>query len=143
MNKRKLLFLCTGNSARSQMAEALARRHGGDRFDVYSAGITPGVLNPLTVRVMEEIGVDMSGYYAKSVDEYLGKEQFAYVITVCAKAEQSCPIFPGVTVRLHWSFDDPAAASGSDEERLLVFRRVRNEIDVKVQAWLKQQASSR
>lgn len=134
--KTKVLFLCTGNSARSQMAEALLHKHGGDRFDVFSAGLEPHAVNPLTICVMEEQGIDMSGHWSKSVQEYLGKARFDYVITVCAKADKNCPIFPGAAIRLHWPFDDPAAATGPEEQRLLAFRRVRDEIDAKIRAWL-------
>jgi arsenate reductase (thioredoxin) len=135
----KVLFLCTGNSARSQMAEALLRKHGGERFAVFSAGLEPHAINPLTIRVMEEQGVDMSAHRSKSVEEYLGKASFDYVITVCAKVDKNCPIFPGVTTRLHWPFDDPAAVTGTDAERLAAFRRVRNEIEAKIRSWLAEQ----
>jgi arsenate reductase (thioredoxin) len=137
--KPKVLFLCTGNSARSQMAEAFMRKYAGDRFDVYSAGLEPHGINPLTIKAMQEAGFDMSGHYAKSVLGFLGKEHFGYLITVCSRAEKNCPIFPGVSVRLHWSFDDPAEATGSEEERLQVFRRVRDQIDQQMQAWLTEQ----
>lgn len=135
MSKPKVLFLCTGNSARSQMAEAFLRKHAGDRFDVHSAGLEPTVINPYTVRVMEEIGVDMSAHRSKSLTDYLGKVHFAYLITVCNRAEQRCPIFPGMGIRLHWPFEDPAAAAGSDEEKLAIFRQVRDQIEVKVVEW--------
>lgn len=138
MNKSKVLFLCTGNSARSQMAEAFLRQYGGDRFDVYSAGLEPSVLNPLTVQVMEEIGVDMSGHYSKSLIQYLGKEHFGYLITVCDRAEAKCPVFPGMGVRLHWGFEDPAAFQGSAADKLEKFRQVREQIRTAVQNWLKQ-----
>ncbi len=134
--KTKVLFLCTGNSARSQMAEALLRKHGGERFDVFSAGLEPSGVNPLTIRVMQEQGIDMSGHWSKSVQEYLGKVRFDYVITVCSKADKNCPIFPGASVRLHWPFDDPAAAVGSEGERLAAFRRVRDEVEARIRAWL-------
>src|SRR5512145_2416049 len=106
--KTKVLFLCSGNSARSQMAEGLLRKHAGDRFDGYSAGVHPSAINPLTIRVMEEIGIDMNGARAKSVMEYMGKMHFGYLITVCSRAEAECPIFPGMGLRLHWPFEDPA-----------------------------------
>jgi arsenate reductase len=130
--KPKILFLCTGNSARSQMAEAFLRKYTGDRFEVYSAGLEPSLINPLTVRVMEEIGVDMTGYYAKGLDTFLGKVHFAYLITVCSRADEKCPIFPGMGQRLHWPFDDPAALQGSEGEKLVKFRQVRDEIEAKV-----------
>jgi arsenate reductase len=130
--KPKILFLCTGNSARSQMAEAFLRKYTGDRFEVYSAGLEPSLINPLTVRVMEEIGVDMTGYYAKGLDTFLGKVHFAYLITVCSRADEKCPIFPGMGQRLHWPFDDPAALQGSEGEKLVKFRQVREGIEAKV-----------
>ena len=136
MNKTKVLFLCTGNSARSQMAEAFLRKYAGDRFEVYSAGLEPKGINPYTERVMQEIGVDISGQYSKKVSEYIGKIHFGYLITVCADAEEKCPIFPGVGQRLHWAFEDPAAFVGSEEETLQKFREVRNQIDRRVRTWL-------
>jgi arsenate reductase len=136
INKPKVLFLCTGNSARSQMAEAFLRKYAGDRFEVHSAGLEPSVVNPYTIHVMEEVGVDMSAHRSKSLTEYMGKVHFAYMITVCDRAEQKCPIFPGMGVRLHWPFEDPAAATGSDEEKLARFRQVRGEIEKKMMEWL-------
>jgi arsenate reductase (thioredoxin) len=140
MTKPRVLFLCTGNSARSQMAEAFLRKYDGEHFEVYSAGLEPSVINPLTVQVMEEIGIDMSGHYAKPLTTYLGKMHFGYLITVCSRADEKCPVFPGMGQRLHWPFDDPAAAEGNTEQRLAVFRRVRDEIEQKVQAWVINQA---
>jgi arsenate reductase len=137
MNKPKVLFLCTGNTARSQMAEAFLRKYGGDRFEVFSAGLEPSVINPLTVRVMEEAGLDMSGHYAKGLTQYLGKVHFGYLITVCDRAEEKCPIFPGMGVRLHWSFEDPAAFEGPAEEKLAKFRQVREQIRAAVHEWVK------
>lgn len=136
MNKPKVLFLCTGNSARSQMAEAFLRLYAGDRFEVHSAGLEPSVVNPLTIQVMEEIGVDMSAHRSKSLMEYMGREHFAYLITVCSRAEEKCPLFPGMGTRLHWPFDDPAAADGSEEEKLAKFRQVRQEISSKMLDWV-------
>lgn len=130
--KPKVLFLCTGNSARSQMAEAFLRKYAGDRFEVFSAGLEPSVINPLTIRVMEESGVDMTGHHAKGLDTFLGKVHFGYLITVCSKAEEKCPIFPGMGQRLHWPFDDPAAFQGSEAEKLAKFRQVRDEIESRV-----------
>jgi arsenate reductase len=135
-NKPKVLFLCTHNSARSQMAEALLRKYADDRFLVYSAGITPSTINPYTLRVMEERGVDMIGHRSKSLQEYLGKIDFTYLITVCDRAEQQCPIFPGMGVRLHWSFEDPAATTGSEEAKLAKFRQVRDQIEARILCWL-------
>jgi arsenate reductase (thioredoxin) len=119
----RVLFVCTGNSARSIMGEALLRRHGGDRFEVHSAGTEPRGVNPLTLRVLDEAGIDASWARSKSVDEYLGQE-FDYVVTVCDRARQVCPVFPGVHESLHWGYDDPAEATGTDEERMAVFRKV-------------------
>ena len=119
----RVLFVCTGNSARSLMAEALLRHHGGDRFEVQSAGTEPRGVNPLTLRVLAEAGIDASWARSKSVDEFLG-QSFDYVVTVCDQARQVCPVFPGVHDALHWGYDDPAEATGTEEERLAVFRRV-------------------
>ncbi len=119
----RVLFVCTGNSARSIMAEALLRRRGGDAFEVFSAGTEPRGVNPLTLRVLADAGIDASWARSKSVSEYLG-QPFDYVITVCDQARQSCPVFPGDHQTLHWGYEDPAEAEGSEEERLAVFRRV-------------------
>ena len=135
-NKPRVLFLCTGNSARSQMAEALLRHLGRDQFEVHSAGLEPKGIHPLTIRALEEIGLDVSQQTSKALSTYLGKTHFAYLITVCSSAEEKCPIFPGMGTRLHWPFDDPAAAGGSEEERLAVFRRVRDEIADRLRIWL-------
>jgi arsenate reductase (thioredoxin) len=142
MDKARVLFLCTHNSARSQIAEALLRHDAGDRFDVYSAGLEPSEINPLTHKVMEEIGIDMQGQYAKPLTIYMGKIHFGYLITVCSKAEERCPIFPGMGVRLHWPFDDPAAFEGSEEQKLDEFRRVRDQIQARIQAWITEQNAS-
>lgn len=141
MKKAKVLFLCTGNSARSQMAEAFLRKYGGDRFEAFSAGLRPTGIHPYTKQVMEEIGIDMSGQYSKGLDQFLGKEHFGYLITVCDRAEQECPIFPGVSVRLHWPFEDPVAFKGSEEEKLNKFREVRDQIEARVRLWLAEVAS--
>ena len=137
MNKIKVLFLCTGNSARSQMAEAFLRRLAGDRFEVHSAGLEPKSINPWTVRAMEDIGYDLSGQRAKDVNEYLGKQHFGYLITVCVHAEEHCPkTFLGVSERIHWPIDDPAAFVGSEVDTLEEFRRARDEIAARIEAWL-------
>ena len=125
--KKRVLILCTGNSARSQMAEGLLRHEAGDRFEVVSAGVEPGQVRPQAIEAMREIGIDITKHRSKSVDEFAGQE-FDYVITVCDNANEHCPIFPGNTQRIHWSFDDPAAAEGDDDRKLAVFRRVRDEI---------------
>jgi arsenate reductase len=119
----RILFVCTGNSARSVMAEALVRTKGGAAFDVHSAGTDPRGINPMTRRVLAEAGIDASWARSKSVTEYLG-QRFDYVITVCDEARQVCPVFPGVHESLHWGYEDPAEATGSEDERLAVFRRV-------------------
>lgn len=125
--KTQVLILCTGNSARSQMAEGLLRHDAGDRFEVVSAGVEPSRVRPEAIEVMSEIGIDISDHRSKSVDKFAG-HLFDYVITVCDNANERCPIFPGATKRIHWSFDDPAAAEGDDDTRRSVFRRVRDEI---------------
>jgi arsenate reductase len=119
----RVLFVCTGNSARSIMAEAMLRRHGGDRFEVFSAGTDPRGVNPLTLRVLAEAGIDASWARSKSVTEFLG-QRFDYVVTVCDQARQACPVFPGGHESMHWGYEDPAEATGTEEERLVVFRRV-------------------
>lgn len=126
-DRKRVLILCTGNSARSQMAEGLLRHLAPDRFDVASAGVSPTQVRPEAISAMREIGIDISGHYSKSVDEFAGQE-FDYVITVCDNANEQCPVFPGNTKRIHWSFDDPAKAGGDEEARLATFRRVRDEI---------------
>jgi arsenate reductase len=137
MNDRpRVLFLCTGNSARSQMAEALLRHYAGDRFEVYSAGIEPKGINPYTLLVMDEIGIDIRSQGSKSVSTYLGRMIFSYVITVCSNAEANCPIFPGYTMRMHWPFDDPASVTGTDDEKLAKFRQVRDQIAARIREWL-------
>lgn len=138
MSKARVLFLCTGNSARSQMAEALLRKYAGDHFEVYSAGLEPKGLNPYTIKVLEEIGVDTSQHYSKTLDTFMGKVHFGYLITVCSNAEENCPVFPGMGVRMHWPFEDPAAFVGSEEETLQKFRQVRDQIDARVRQWLKE-----
>jgi arsenate reductase len=127
MKKKRVLVLCTGNSARSQMAEGLLRHDAGERFDVKSAGTKPGAVRPEAVAAMKELGIDISGHRAKSVDEFVG-EPFDYVLTVCDNAKESRPIFPAQTVTIHHNFEDPAAFQGSELERLALFRRVRDEI---------------
>jgi arsenate reductase len=134
-DKKRVLILCTGNSARSQMAEGLLRHDGGDDFDVASAGVEASFVRPQSIEAMREIGVDISGHRSKSVDEFRGRE-FDYVITVCDNANERCPVFPGKTQRIHWSFDDPAAAEGDESARLAVFRRVRDEIRERLRSFI-------
>jgi len=140
MSKAKVLFLCIGNSARSQMAEAFLKKYGGDRYDAYSTGTEPKGINPYTERVMEEVGVSLSDQYSKHVKEYMGKVHFGYLITVCSEAEKNCPtVFPSIGQRIHWSFEDPAAFVGTDEEKLAKFREVRDRIERRIKEWLIEQ----
>ncbi len=132
---QKVLFLCTHNSARSQMAEGLLRHLAEDRFEVHSAGTEATHVRPQAIAVMEEIGVDISDQESKTLERYLG-EPFDYVVTVCDDANEACPVFPGAKHRLHWSFEDPSQATGSEEERLKVFREVRDEIQERIEAEL-------
>lgn len=135
MTRRRVLFLCTHNSARSQMAEGFLRALAGDRFEVASAGTEARGVNPLAARVMAEAGVDVSAQTSKTLDRFLGAP-WDYVITVCDRANEACPIFPGATTWLPWSFEDPSAARGTEPERLAVFRRVRDEIKSRIETWL-------
>jgi len=127
MPKKRVLILCTGNSARSQMAEGLLRHDAGNRFEVFSAGTKPTHVRPEAIAVMQELGIDISGHRSKSVDEFAG-QHFDYVVTVCDHARDNCPVFPDATTRIHWGFEDPAAVEGSEERRLAAFRRVRDEL---------------
>jgi arsenate reductase (thioredoxin) len=135
MTKTRVLFLCTHNSARSQMAEGLLRHMSGDRFEVMSAGTEATHVRPLAIRAMGEVGVDISAQESETLGRYL-REPFDYVITVCDDANEACPFFPGAANRLHWSFEDPSRAEGSEEERLAVFRSVRDQIRDRMQAEL-------
>jgi arsenate reductase (thioredoxin) len=135
VTKPKVLFLCTANSCRSQMAEGFLRHLAGDRFEAASAGGNPTKLNPDAVRAMSEIGIDISGHRSKDVEEFWG-QRINYVITVCDKAKEACPIFPGALWNLHWSLDDPAATKGGESERLAVFRRVRDQIEEHVREFI-------
>jgi arsenate reductase len=129
------MFLCTGNSARSQIAEGYLRHLAGERFEVVSAGTEPSTVNPLSVEVMREAGVDLSGHHSKPVTEFLG-QHFTYLITVCDGAREKCPIFPGAVKRLHWPLTDPAAVEGSEELRRQAFRRTRDDIAARVKTFL-------
>ena len=133
--KSRVLFLCTHNSARSQMAEGLLMHLASDHFEAMSAGTEATHVRPLAIKAMEEIGIDISGQESKTLERYL-QERLDYVITVCDDANKACPFFPGAQSRLHWSFEDPSKAEGSEEERLVVFRRVRDGIRDRVQAEL-------
>ncbi len=139
--KEKVLFLCTGNSCRSQMAEGLLRALAGDQFEAYSAGTQPKAVHPGAVRAMAELGIDIGTQRSESVDLYLSRD-IDQVITVCDRAASDCPTFPGRARKTHWSFDDPAQAVGSAEERMGVFRRVRDEIAETLRDWLGPQAAS-
>jgi len=134
MNKKRVLILCTGNSCRSQMAEGFLRHMAGDRFEVFSAGVKPIQVNPLAIKAMAEAGVDISKHRSKSAMEFIG-QQFDYIITVCDNAKQTCPVFPGKHEKIHWDLEDPAEARGSEEERLVVFRKIRDEIRKKIEEW--------
>lgn len=131
----RVLFLCTGNSARSQMAEGLLRSMGGQDFEVRSAGFEPRELNPLAVKAMAESNIDISSQHSKHLNEYLDI-QFDYVITVCDRVLDSCPTFPRDSENIHWGYDDPTAAQGTEEEKLAVFRRVRDEIRQHLVTWV-------
>lgn len=138
MPRENVLFLCTGNSARSQMGEAFLRHYAGERFDVYSAGLEPKGLNPYTIRTMEEIGIDVRGQTSNSLLEYMGKVDFRYVITVCGHADENCPapLWKGGE-KLHWPFEDPAAET-EEAVAVLRFREIREQIRARIQDWLRE-----
>jgi arsenate reductase len=136
MPKPSVLIICTGNSARSQMAEGFMKKYLGDEFEISSAGLDPqSRVNPLATQVMREVGIDISDHRPKDIKQFLGYH-FTYLITVCSNAEARCPIFPGVIYRLFWPFDDPAAVQGSQGEKLAKFREIRDEIDNKIRGWM-------
>ena len=139
MDKKKVLFICVHNSARSQMAEAFLKQMAGDRFDVESAGLKPGKLNPVAVEVMKEVGIDISQNKTKSVFDLCKQgKRYDYVITVCDESQAgSCPVFPGGGQKLHWSFDDPASFQGAEKEKLEKTSRVRDQIRQKIEEWLR------
>lgn len=134
--KTSVLFLCTGNSCRSQIAEAWLRKLGGKQFNVFSAGLETHGVNPHTIEVMEDVGVDMSDHRSKHLEEFIGKVNFDFLITVCSNADERCPVFPGMGTRLHWPFEDPAAFKGPEDEKVIFFRSVRDQIKRKIQGWL-------
>ena len=137
MTKPSVLFLCTGNSCRSQMAEAWLRKHAGERFEVFSAGTEPKPINPLTYRVMEEVGEPLVGHRSKLVNELRGKVHFDYLITVCDEADKNCPVgLVKTEKRMHWFFEGPAAATGDEQTHLVKFREVRDLIEKRIQDWL-------
>lgn len=140
MSKPRVLFLCTGNSARSQMAEAFLRKYAGDSFESHSAGLEPSGLNPLTVKAMGEAGIDVSNQKSKGIETDLGKMLFQYLITVCDEADQNCPtVWPGVNRRMHWSLENPAKFEGTEEEKLAKFREARDLIEKKIKEWVAEQ----
>ena len=135
MSKPKVLFLCTGKRPAAKWPKCFCAPRG-DHFDVYSAGLEPQEIHPLTVRVMQDAGFDLTGHHAKGLNEFLGKLHFGYLVTVCDRAHETCPVFPGVGTRIFWPFEDPAQASGTEEERLDVFRPVRDAIDDRIRHWV-------
>ncbi len=137
--KKNVLFICTGNSVRSQMAEGLLRDLGSERWEVQSAGVIQSYVHPLAIQVMKEIGIDISRQTSKSMDRFVN-ERFNYVITLCDHAAQFCPAFGGYGKRFHWPVEDPAGATGTTEERLLVFRRIRDEMKKKIEEFLKSES---
>lgn len=139
ITKKRVLFLCVHNSCRSQMAEGLLKHFADDRFETFSAGNKPTEVNPFTIKVMKEIGIDITDHYSKSVNEFLG-QSFDYVINVCDDAKESCPVFPGAAKKLHWSFEDPASDERSEIEKLQLFRRVRDEISFKIKEFIEKAA---
>jgi len=139
MEKIKVLFLCTHNAARSQMAEAFLKKFAGDRFEVFSAGTEPREIDPYVKRVMAEAGIDLGNQRSKNVAEFLGKMTVGYLIIVCEKVEENCPItFPGFRYRLYWPFEDPVALVGPEEEKLAKFREVRDQIAARLKLWLRE-----
>lgn len=140
MKRQRVLFLCTSNSARSQMAEAFLRDYGGEYFEPHSAGLEPTGVNPLTVKVMNEVGIDISNQISKGIEIYFGKVLFQYLITVCDDADKNCPtVWPGVNTRMHWSFEDPAKIKGTEQEKLAKFRELRDLIEKKVIEYVAEQ----
>ncbi len=137
--RARVMFLCTGNSCRSQMAEGLLRAMAGHRFAVYSAGLEPRPIPEMARQVMREIGIDIDGQRPKSVLDFLGREHFGYLITVCDRADSLCPIFPGVSNRQHWPVKDPSDVEGTEEKRLAAFRETRDELMFKISTWLMDQ----
>jgi arsenate reductase len=139
MKTTRVLVLCTGNSARSQMGEGLFREEGGGDYEVFSAGTRPSLVRPEAIAVMRESGIDISGNRSKSVDEFAG-QAFDFVVTVCDSARDNCPVFPGATERIHWSLEDPAAVEGTEEERLAAFRRIRDQLRDRVETFVRERA---
>jgi arsenate reductase len=143
LQPKRVLVICTGNSARSQMAEGLLRQEGGESLEIFSAGSAPADrIHPLAVRAMAEIGLDISSQKPKPLSDFLG-QPFDYIIAVCSKAAEACPFFPGRAERLHWFYDDPAAAQGTDEEQMAVFRAVRDDMKLRITDWLASMSDNR
>ncbi|MBM7557697.1 arsenate reductase ArsC [Halanaerobacter jeridensis] len=138
MSKAKVLFICTGNSARSQMAEAFLREYDSDNFEAYSGGLKAEGIHPMTKQVMQEVGLDISDQESKEISRFLGKKHFGFLVTVCRKAEKNCPTFPDVSTRLFWDIEDPKAFEGSDEEKLAKFRETRDEVEERVKNFIKE-----
>lgn len=138
MSKAKVLFLCTGNSCRSQMAEAFLREYASDNFEAYSGGLEAEGIHPMTKQVMQEVGIDINDQNSKPVSKFLGQKHFGFLITVCRKAEKNCPTFPDVSTRLFWDIEDPKAFEGSDEEKLAKFREIRDEVEERVENFIKE-----
>lgn len=141
MKKIRVLVLCTGNSARSQMGEGFFRQEGGEAYEVFSAGTRPSQVRPEAIHVMRELGIDISGNRSKSVEEF-GGQPFDYVVTVCDNARDNCPVFPGGGQRVHWSLEDPAAVRGTEEERCAAFRRIRDQVQERVKAFFREKAET-
>jgi arsenate reductase len=139
--RKKVLIVCTGNAARSQMAEGLLRHDAGDRFEVFSAGIYPSYVRPLAIEAMREVGIDISAHRSKSVEDF-ADEDMDYVITVCDHANEVCPVFPATTKRIHWSIADPVAAWGDDEAQLQAFRVARDDIRERFRKWLAEEPAN-
>src|SRR5690242_1645529 len=140
-DRKRVLILCTGNSARSQMAEGLLRDLAGDRFEVFSAGTKPSHVRPEAIAAMRDLGIDISGHRSKSVDEF-AQQPLDYVITVCDNARESCPVYPASVQRIHWGFEDPAAVTGSEEERMKAFRKIRDQIRARLIEFTRDRAST-
>ena len=138
MKKLNVIFLCTHNQARSQMAEAFLKKYAGDLFIVYSAGFEPTVIHPYTIKVMEEKGYKLNNYYSKDLKEYLGEIHFDIAITLCKRAKNLCPIIPGINKEIFWDLEDPASAKGKEEEKLEKFRETRDIIEEKIKSWLRE-----
>ena len=138
MSKANVLFICTGNSARSQMAEAFLKKYAAGEFAAYSGGLKAEGIHPLTKEVMEEVNIDLSDQESKKIKQFLGKKHFGFLITVCRNAEQNCPTFPDVSTRLFWDIEDPRAFEGTRKEKLIKFREVRDEIKERVKNFINQ-----